>query len=86
MLITMIQDLTQTEIRFYKIMLNTESHTLLMLEVMLQALKINRADQKYSFIYASVGIHPHDVAEAEDDAIDKLITLSKEEKVVAIGK
>jgi TatD DNase family protein len=42
--------------------------------------------QKYSFIYASVGIHPHDVAEAEDDAIDKLITLSKEEKVVAIGE
>ncbi len=42
--------------------------------------------KKYSYIYAAVGVHPHDVAEAESNAIDKLSVLSKEEKVVAIGE
>ncbi|MGK9369277.1 TatD family hydrolase [Melioribacter sp. Ez-97] len=41
---------------------------------------------KYDFIYASVGIHPHDTNEWDDSLIDNLRDLSKHEKVVAIGE
>ena len=42
---------------------------------------------KYDFIYAAVGVHPHDVGELNDTAIDILRKLATEnEKVVAIGE
>ena len=39
---------------------------------------------KYEFIYAAIGIHPHDVINAKDNDIEKLIEMSKNKKVVAI--
>ena len=43
--------------------------------------------KKYDFIYAAVGVHPHDVGELDDSAIDTLRKLATEnEKVVAIGE
>ena len=41
---------------------------------------------KYDSIYASVGIHPHDAKEANDDAFSELKELAKNKKVVAIGE
>ena len=42
---------------------------------------------KYDFIYAAVGVHPHDVKDLDDTAIDILRKLATEnEKVVAIGE
>ncbi len=41
---------------------------------------------KYDFIYAAVGIHPHDASEAGEDSFDELRQLSKNPKVVAIGE
>ena len=42
---------------------------------------------KYDFIYAAVGVHPHDVGELDETAIDTLRKLATEnKKVVAIGE
>ncbi len=41
---------------------------------------------QYDFIYASVGVHPHDVDNLKDDDIDTLRNLAKNKKVVAIGE
>jgi len=41
---------------------------------------------KYDFIYAAVGIHPHDAKDYTPGAAGKIRTLSREEKVVAIGE
>lgn len=42
---------------------------------------------KYDFIYAAVGVHPHDVGELDETAIDTLRQLATEnKKVVAIGE
>lgn len=41
---------------------------------------------KYDFIYSAVGIHPHDVIDAKEEDIDKLMEMSKNPKVVAIGE
>lgn len=42
--------------------------------------------EKYEFIYATAGIHPHDSDEMESDAWDELAKLYKHPKVVAIGE
>lgn len=43
--------------------------------------------KKYDFIYAAVGVHPHDVSDLDDTAIDTLRNLAIENnKVVAIGE
>lgn len=43
--------------------------------------------KKYDFIYAAVGVHPHDVGELHEDAIDTLRELAlSDKKVVAIGE
>lgn len=42
--------------------------------------------KQYDFIYAAVGIHPHDVSKCTDNDLEKLRELTKEEKVVAIGE
>ncbi|MGB5824725.1 MAG: TatD family hydrolase [Proteocatella sp.] len=41
---------------------------------------------KYDFIYAAVGIHPHDVSKCNDADLEILRKISKEDKVVAIGE
>lgn len=42
--------------------------------------------EKYDFIYATVGIHPHDVKDIKTNDIEKLKGLASHEKVVAIGE
>lgn len=42
--------------------------------------------EKYDFIYASAGIHPHDTKEWDDSLIDKIRELAKHPKVIAIGE
>ncbi len=42
--------------------------------------------KKYPFIYASVGVHPHDVEEMTDEDLQDLRELAGEEKVRAIGE
>ena len=42
--------------------------------------------EQYPFIYASVGVHPDDVATMTEDDIETLRKLSANEKVIAIGE
>ena len=42
--------------------------------------------EKYPFFYASVGVHPHEVEKMTEQDLLELETLSKHEKVVAIGE
>lgn len=42
--------------------------------------------EKYDFIYAAVGIHPHDVSKCEDRDLETIRDLAKRNKVVAIGE
>lgn len=42
--------------------------------------------QRYSFVYASVGIHPHNAAETNDDRLKQIESFVNREKVVAIGE
>lgn len=42
--------------------------------------------EKYPFIYASVGIHPHDVKNLADSDMDMLIKYAENDKVKAIGE
>lgn len=42
--------------------------------------------KEYENIYAVIGVHPHSASELNRDAIETLKSLSKEEKVVAIGE
>lgn len=45
-----------------------------------------KLSEKYNFVYAAIGVHPHDVKELTEDTITKLKEKSKHEKVVAIGE
>lgn len=42
--------------------------------------------EQYDFIYATVGIHPHDAKTVTTAVLDKLRTLARHPKVVAIGE
>lgn len=42
--------------------------------------------EKYDFLYASVGVHPHEVSTMEEEDIDKLKYYAKHPKVKAIGE
>lgn len=42
--------------------------------------------KKYDFIYAAVGVHPHDAKEVKEESYKQLEQLSKHPKVVAIGE
>jgi len=42
--------------------------------------------EKYPFFYASVGVHPHEASEVDENYIEKLKALQQGEKVVAIGE
>ena len=41
---------------------------------------------RHDFIYAAVGIHPHDASDLNDDTIAKLKAMASHPKVVAIGE
>ena len=42
--------------------------------------------ERFEFVYATVGIHPHDVKDATPEAMRQLAVLAKHPKVVAIGE
>ncbi len=42
--------------------------------------------KQYDFVYATVGVHPHDVQNMTNEDIEILKELSQEEKVLAIGE
>lgn len=42
--------------------------------------------EKYDFVYASVGVHPHDVKDLDEEDVCKLYGMSQRDKVVAIGE
>jgi len=42
--------------------------------------------EKYEFVYAAVGVHPHDTKDWDNALINELRELAKHEKVVAIGE
>ena len=42
--------------------------------------------KKHPFVYAAVGVHPHDVSECDINTIDTLTSFSEADKVVAIGE
>ncbi|MEG1972680.1 MAG: TatD family hydrolase, partial [Oscillospiraceae bacterium] len=42
--------------------------------------------KKYSFIYATAGFHPEDILDLDDDAMLKIESLLRKEKVVAMGE
>ncbi len=41
---------------------------------------------KYDFIYATVGVHPSDTEELDDDKLEELRSLSRDERCLAIGE
>ncbi|AFH48845.1 TatD DNase family protein [Ignavibacterium album JCM 16511] len=45
-----------------------------------------KLSDKYDFIYAAVGIHPHDTKDWDDSLLTKIDHLAKHPKVVAIGE
>jgi TatD DNase family protein len=45
-----------------------------------------RLAEKYSFIYATVGVHPHDASKATSETWKRLEDLAKHPKVLAIGE
>lgn len=45
-----------------------------------------KLSEKYSFVYATVGVHPHEVKSMTEDDIILLRELSRHDKVVAIGE
>jgi TatD DNase family protein len=42
--------------------------------------------EKYDFVYAGVGFHPHDASKADEKSLEKIEELSYHPKVVAIGE
>jgi len=41
---------------------------------------------KYDFIFAAIGLHPHEADQADEDACNMLAGMAKTDKVVAIGE
>lgn len=50
------------------------------------SLKAIELSDKYGFVYAAVGIHPHEAAEAGANDFDEIKKLFSKEKVVAVGE
>ncbi|MBR1735951.1 MAG: TatD family hydrolase, partial [Firmicutes bacterium] len=42
--------------------------------------------QKYDFIYAAVGVHPHEAKDMKEEDINKLTEYCKYDKIVAVGE
>ena len=45
-----------------------------------------RQAERYPFVYATIGVHPHDAAKATEETYAKLRDLAKHPKVLAIGE
>src|ERR1700716_448186 len=45
-----------------------------------------RLADRYPFIYATIGVHPHDAAKAGGDTYQRLAQLASHAKVVALGE
>jgi TatD DNase family protein len=45
-----------------------------------------RLAREYPFIYATVGVHPHDAAKVTPETFDQLAAFAREAKVLAIGE
>jgi TatD DNase family protein len=45
-----------------------------------------RLAEQFEFIFATVGVHPHDAAKALDSTYDEMLSLSANPKVIAIGE
>src|ERR1700720_1196652 len=45
-----------------------------------------RLADRYPFIYATIGVHPHDASKATDETFDRLRELARHPKVLAIGE
>lgn len=66
-----------------------DSGVALMMDIgadMLSSKKAVNYAEKYDFIYAAVGVHPHDTDNMTYDDIEELRKLSSHEKVKAIGE
>lgn len=48
--------------------------------------KVLEIANKFPFVYAAVGVHPHDAKEMDDKSIDLIRDMAKNKKVVAIGE
>ena len=49
----------------------------------LEAIKLS---EKFGFVYAAIGVHPHEAAEAKHRDLEELKALYSKEKVVAVGE
>src|SRR6476661_3684671 len=45
-----------------------------------------RLADRYPFIYATVGVHPHEAAKATPETLDRLAELASHPKVLAVGE
>ncbi len=45
-----------------------------------------RFADRYEFMYATIGVHPHDASKASDETWDSLHALAKHPKVLAVGE
>lgn len=50
------------------------------------SLKAIELSEKYGFVFAAIGIHPHEAAEAGEGDLEELKALCSKEKVVAVGE
>lgn len=50
------------------------------------SLKAANIAEKYPFVYAAAGIHPHDASTADADTCNEIIRLAARPKVIAIGE
>lgn len=50
------------------------------------SLKAIELSEKYDFVFAAIGIHPHEAAEAGEGDLEELKALYSKEKVVAVGE
>ena len=53
---------------------------------LLSSLRAIELANRYHFVYASVGVHPHDADKVEEKTLEKLRELARQPKVVAIGE
>ncbi len=42
--------------------------------------------EKYPFVYGAVGVHPHEAEETSEDDLEKIKSLYKKDKIIAVGE
>lgn len=50
------------------------------------SLEAIRLSEKFNFVFAAIGIHPHEAADAKESDLEELKALYSKEKVVALGE